>query len=183
MTSMHIGTISPAHGSAARQWTACRRRSRGDRGREDRGVDRNRDDKTKGDDYRHLAELATRDAKCKAAEDTCVAYAEASKMQIIEHVVEVLQIQYQEVVRHVTVPQVVHTGGYQAGSRTQPFDQTVEQPYPVPQVMAQEIVAPVAWPYPSTWTFRTRIPSCRQWRRLWKSHRCSTLTGSLIFLL
>ena len=93
-------------------------RNRGDRGREGRGVDRNRedrehsrgglrDDKTKGDDNRHLAESATRDAKHKAAKDACVANAEASKMQIIEHVVEVPQIEYQEVVRHVTVPQVV----------------------------------------------------------------------------
>ena len=68
-------------------------RSRGDRGREGRGVDRNRedrersrggdrDDKTKVDDYRRLAESATRDAKYKAAKDACVAYAEASKMQI-----------------------------------------------------------------------------------------------------
>ena len=82
-----------------------RRRSRGDRGRESRGVDRNRedrgwsrggdrDDKTKGDDHRHIAESATRDAKYKAAEDACVAFAEASKMQIIEHVLEVPQIQY-----------------------------------------------------------------------------------------
>ena len=116
-------------------------RSRGDRGREGRGVDRNRedqewsrggdrDDKTKGDDYRHLEESATRDAKYKAAKDACVAYAEASKMQIIEHVVEVLQIQYQEVVRHVTVPQVVTQGQVPV---PQPFVQMVKQPYPVPR--------------------------------------------------
>ena len=55
-----------------------RKRSRGDRGKEDRGVNRNREDRERSrggdrDDYRHLAELVTCDAKCKAAEDACVA--------------------------------------------------------------------------------------------------------------
>ena len=128
-----------------------RERSRGDRGREGRGVDRNRedrersrdgdrDDKTKGDDYRHLAESATRDAKYKAAKDACVAYVEASKMQIIEHVVEVPQIQYQEVVRHVTVPQVVTQEVVRQVPVPQPLVQMVKQPYPVPQVMNSEKV-------------------------------------------
>ena len=60
--------------------------------------------KMKDDNYRHFAELATCDAKSKAAQD---AYAEAPNVQIIERVVEVHQVQCQEVVRHVTVPQVV----------------------------------------------------------------------------
>ena len=98
-------------------------------------------DKTKGDDYRHLAESATRDAKYKAAKDACVAYAEASKMQIIEHVMEVPQIQYQEVVRHVTVPQVVTQEVVRQVPVPQQFVQMVKQPYPVPQVMNSEKVS------------------------------------------
>ena len=126
----HLNTNS-SHMVAERGNGPRRRRSRGDRGRESRGGDR--DDNTKGDDYRHLAELAARDAKYKAAKDACVAYAEASKMQIIEHVVEVSQIQYQEVVRQVPVPQ--------------PFVQTVEQPYPISQIMTQGVMIPMTRPY------------------------------------
>ena len=118
-----------------------RERSRGNRGREGRGVDRNRDDKTRGDDYRHLAESATRDAKYKAAKDACVAYVETSKMLIIEHVVEVPQIQYQEVVRHVTFPQVVTQEVVRQVPVPQPFVQMVKQPYPVPQVINVEKVS------------------------------------------
>ena len=112
-----------------------------DMNREDRERSRggDRDDKTKGDDYRHLAESATRDAKYKAAKDACVAYAEASKMEMemeshggLEHVVEVPQIQYQEV-RHVTVPQVVTQEVVRQVAVPQPFVQMVKQPYPVPR--------------------------------------------------
>ena len=35
---------------------------------------------------------------------------------------------------------------------------------------------------PSSWTSRSRIPSCRRWRRLWKFHRCSIQTGSSMCL-
>ena len=188
-----------------------RKRSRGDRGREGRGVERNHDDMTKdeieafgqqatdareyaakleaelqrvyaaiftlmdknlipsarageskmpyykmkGDDCRHFAESAIRDAKSKAAED---AYAEAPNVQITERVVEVPQVQYQEVVRHVTVPQVVTQKVVRQVrvsqvqhvdvSMPQSFVQTVEQPYPVPQVMTQEVMVLVARPYP-----------------------------------
>ena len=113
------------------------------RNREDRERSRggDRDDKTKGDNYRHLAESATRDAKYKAAKDACVAYAKASKMQIIEHVVEVPQIQYQEVVRHVTVPQVVAQEVVRQVPVPQPFVQMLKQPYPVPKVMNSEKVS------------------------------------------
>ena len=79
----------------------------------------------KDDDYRHLAELATRDAKSKAASDVCVAYAEATKGQktvkvpqavYIDRAVDVsvvLQRQapmIQKVLKTVEVPQVQYIG-------------------------------------------------------------------------
>ena len=54
----------------------------------------------KRDDYRHLAELATCDAKSKAAEDACVAYAEATKGQ---KTVEVPQVVYIDKIGDVSV--------------------------------------------------------------------------------
>ena len=109
--------------------------------------------KMKGDDCRHFAESATRDAKSKAAEDASV---EAPNVQITERVVEVPQVQYQEVVRHVTVPQVVTQKVVRQVPVSQvhvdvsmplSFVQTVEQPYPVPQVMIQEVMVLMARPY------------------------------------
>ena len=47
---------------------------------------------------------------------------EASEVQIIEHVVEVPQIQCQEVVRHVTVPQVMTQENLEADVANMKFD-------------------------------------------------------------
>ena len=57
---------------------------------------------------------------------------EASKMQIIEH--EIPQIQYQEVVRHVTVPQIMTQEVVRQVPVPQPFVQAVEETFEVPQV-------------------------------------------------
>ena len=78
-----------------------------------------------------FAESAARDAKYKAAEDACVAYAEVLKMQIIEHVVEVPQIQYQEVLIPMARPYDEHAEVQYANH----IVQTVEENVEVPQVL------------------------------------------------
>ena len=105
--------------------------------------------KMKGDDYRHLAELATRDAKSKAAEDARVAYAEATKGQ---KTVEVPQVQkvvgqgqvptIQTVQKAVEVPQVQILDRVVdvpvAMQRQVPVPQTMEEIMEVIQLMPQE---------------------------------------------
>ena len=105
----------------------------------------------KGDDYRHLAELATRDANNKAAEDACVAYAEATK--VLKNV-EDPQVQYigkigdVSVVRQGQVPTIRTVQKTVEVPQVQFFDPAVDVPVvvqrqlPVPQTMKEIMGGP-----------------------------------------
>ena len=113
---------------------------RGDRGRESRGVDRNRQDedeieKRMGSDV-DRAERRHDETEVEINDENGLDNhgnkIEASKMHIIEY--EIHQIQYQEVVRHVTVPQIMTQEVLRQVPVPQPFVQTVEETFEVPQV-------------------------------------------------
>ena len=99
-----------------------------------------------GDCYRYLAELATVEAKCKAAEDACVAYAKATKIteKFIDKAVDVpvmLQRQvpvFQKMRKTVEVPQVQHINKFVdvpvVAQRQAPIIQTLQKKVEVPQV-------------------------------------------------
>ena len=116
----------------------------------------------KGDYYRFLAECATGDAKSKASDDVCVAYAEATKGQ---KTVEVPQVVYidravdvsmvsqrqtpmiQKVLKTVEIPQVQYIGKIGEASVVRqgqaPTIQAVQKTVEVPQVQFPDRVVGV----------------------------------------
>ena len=119
--------------------------------------------KMKDDCYRYLAELATHDTRSEADEDANVVDAEATKItekhidktvdvpvvkqgrvpttQTAQKTVEESQVQYQEVVRHVIVPQVMTLEVSVPVAR--PYSEYVDVPYANPIVQTMENIVEV----------------------------------------
>ena len=95
----------------------------------------------KGGDYRHLAELATRGAKSKAAEDARVAYAEA--MKVLKNI-EVPQVQYVGKIGDVSVVRQGQVLTIRTVQKTVevPQDQFLDPEVDVPVVVQRQVPVP-----------------------------------------